>query len=139
MSLREIVDGAHVLGMNENTARDWYFSLPKNEDHEVDMEMIIEKFLERPAGLEKSAYGLDHRGYTRVYTVETIICVHVRVDVCALVCRVQYHKILAASTRFLLLFLKICFANACSVLILSLSSSYLHLHLLLLLLHFLLP
>ena len=66
LSLREIVDGAHVLGMNENTARDWYFSLPKNEDHEVDMEMIIEKFLERPAGLEKSAYALDHRGYTQV-------------------------------------------------------------------------
>jgi hypothetical protein len=52
--------------MNENTARDWYFSLPKNANHEVDMEMIIEKFLERPAGLEKSAYGLDHRGYTQV-------------------------------------------------------------------------
>ena len=110
--MRELVDGCSVLGLNENTARDWYFSLPKNENYEVgnslcppslflrarllehnrgeipaplqrfprrlcmcvcvcmktkvDMEMIIAKFLERPAGLEKSAYGLDHRGYTQV-------------------------------------------------------------------------
>jgi hypothetical protein len=69
ISLKELVDGASVLGLNENTARDWYFSLPKNENFEVDMELIIEKFLERPAGLDKSAYGLDHRGYTQVYIV----------------------------------------------------------------------
>jgi len=100
LSLREVVDGAHVLGMNENTARDWYFSLPKNEDHEVDMEMIIEKFLERPAGLEKSAYALDHRGYTQVY-----YCVHVCVYVYLRFLHICFYLSLSSRSACSLLFL----------------------------------
>ena len=62
----KVVDGSSVLGMNENTAREWYFSLPKDANHEVEIDMIVDKFLARPAGLEKSVYALDHRGYTQV-------------------------------------------------------------------------
>jgi hypothetical protein len=54
LSLKEVEDGAHILGMNKSTARDWWFTLPKNQDNEVEMELIVAKYLERPAGLEKT-------------------------------------------------------------------------------------
>ena len=71
LSLRELMDGCSVLGINEITARELYDSMPKNADREIDRDMFLEHFMARPAGLEASVYGLDSKGNTQAEARDT--------------------------------------------------------------------